>query len=204
MGRIDVNGAEQLLAEFFLSLNKDSDLYPGIQQGDNGQSLMLGGVKRDGSNGVNELTHMVLRVARGVAMIDPKINLRVTKDTNLDLLELAAELTQMGLGFPQYSNDDVVIPGLVAHGYELADARDYSVAACWEFLIPGRGMEVVNLGAVSMPAAVDVAIRSGLSAGDSFEEILVLVSTNLRSQVAKLAERSARLLLPPLPTIVCS
>jgi pyruvate-formate lyase len=50
LGRIDVSGAEQLLAEFFLSLNKDSDLYPGIQQGDNGQSLMLGGVKRDGSS----------------------------------------------------------------------------------------------------------------------------------------------------------
>jgi len=199
LGRIDVNGAEQLLAEFFLSLNKDSDLYPGIQQGDNGQSLMLSGVKRDGSSGVNELTYIALRVARGAGMIDPKINLRVTKDTSLDLLELAAELTQIGLGFPQYSNDDVVIPGLVAHGYDLEDARDYSVAACWEFLIPGRGMEVVNIGAVSMPAAVDAAIRSGLPAGDSFEQILVLVGTNLRSQVAKLAERFSRLFLPPAP-----
>jgi len=199
LGRIDVGGAEQLLAEFFLSLNKDSDLYPGIQQGDNGQSLMLGGVKRDGSSGVNELTYMALRVARGVAMIDPKINLRVAKATSLDLLELAAELTQIGLGFPQYSNDDVVIPGLVAHGYELEDARDYAVAACWEFLIPGCGMEVVNLGAVSMPAAADTAIRAGLAAGDSFDRILVRVGTNLHSQVAKLAERSARLLLPPAP-----
>jgi len=198
-GRLTMSGAEQLLAEFFLSLNKDSDLYPGIQQGDNGQSLMLGGVKRDGSDGVNGSTYMALRVARGVAMIDPKINLRVTKDTSLDLLELAAELTQIGLGFPQYSNDDVVIPGLVAHGYDLEDARDYSVAACWEFLIPGRGMEVVNIGAVSMPAATDAAIRSGLAAGDSFENILVRVGTNLRSQVAKLADNYAQLLLPPAP-----
>jgi formate C-acetyltransferase len=142
---------------------------------------------------------MVLRVARGVAMIDPKINLRITKDTSLELLELAAELTQIGLGFPQYSNDDVVIPGLVAHGYDLEDARDYSVAACWEFLIPGRGMEVVNIGAVSMPAAVDAAVRSGLAAGDCFEKILAFVGTNLRSQVSKLAERSDRLLLPPAP-----
>jgi len=199
LGRIDLNGAEELLAEFFLSLNKDSDLYPGIQQGDNGQSLMLGGVLRDGSSGVNELTYMVLRVARGVGMIDPKINLRVAKDTSLDLLELAAELTQIALGFPQYSNDDVVIPGLVAHGYDLEDARDYSVAACWEFLIPGRGMEVVNVGAVSMPAAVDSAIRSGLADGEEFEKILNRVGANLRSQVAQLAERTARLLLPPAP-----
>ena len=43
-GRLDAAAAEELLAEFFISLNKDSDLYPGVQQGDNGQSLMLGGV----------------------------------------------------------------------------------------------------------------------------------------------------------------
>jgi formate C-acetyltransferase len=198
-GRLDVAGAERLLAEFFLSLNRDSDLYPGIQQGDNGQSLMLGGVKRDGTDGVNELTYLVLRVARGVAMIDPKINLRVTKDTSLDLLELAAELTEIGLGFPQYSNDDVVIPGLVAHGYELEDARDYSVAACWEFLIPGRGMEVVNIGAVSMPAAADAAIREGLAAGESFEGILARAGERMRQQVNRLVDQYSKLVLPPAP-----
>ena len=148
-GRLDRVEAEELLAEFFISLNKDSDLYPGIQQGDNGQSLMLGGVRRDGSSGVNPLTAMVLRVARAVALIDPKINLRVDRNTNLDLLAQALELTRIGLGFPQYANDEVVIPGLVTAGYELEDARDYTVAACWEFCIPGRGMEVVNIGAAS-------------------------------------------------------
>ena len=76
------------------------DLYPGVQQGDNGQSLMLGGVTRDGTLGVNPLTSMALRAARDVAMIDPKINLRITKETDLELLTLAAELTAQGLGFP--------------------------------------------------------------------------------------------------------
>jgi formate C-acetyltransferase len=85
LGHLDIVQAEELLAEFFLSLNKDSDLYPGIQQGDNGQSLTLGGVKRDGTPAVNELTRMVLRVSRDLAMIDPKINLRISPDTDLDL-----------------------------------------------------------------------------------------------------------------------
>ncbi|MGO8678851.1 MAG: pyruvate formate lyase family protein [Limisphaerales bacterium] len=198
-GRLDAPGAEQLLAEFFLSLNKDSELYPGIQQGDNGQSLMLGGVTRGNTPAVNPLTRMALRVARGVGMIDPKINLRVTKNTGVDLLELAARLTEIGLGFPQYSNDDVVIPGLIAHGYEPEDARDYTVAACWEFCIPGRGMEVVNIGAVSMPAAVDTALREGLAAGDSFAGILGRVDANMRAQVARLVAGYAGLLLPPAP-----
>lgn len=198
-GRLDNAAAEELLAEFFISLNKDSDLYPGIQQGDNGQSLMLGGVRRDGHSGVNPLTAMVLRVARAVALIDPKINLRVDRHTDPDLLALAVELTRIGLGFPQYANDEVVIPGLVAVGYELEDARDYSVAACWEFLIPGRGMEVVNIGAASMPAAVDKAIREGLAPGDSFERILERVRANLQAQVNGLAQASRKLFLPPAP-----
>ena len=44
-GEETVESAEVLLAEFFIALNKDSDLYPGVQQGDNGQSLTVGGVK---------------------------------------------------------------------------------------------------------------------------------------------------------------
>jgi len=175
-GRLTLEGAEELLAEFFISLNKDSDLYPGVQQGDNGQTLTLGGVKPDGSPAVNELTRMVLRVSRDLELIDPKINLRISPETDLDLLTLAAELTRKGLGFPQYSNDAVVIPGLVAHGYDLEDARDYCVAACWEFIIPGRGMEVVNIGAVSFPAAA-----------------------NIHEQVGRLADAYAKLLLPPAP-----
>ncbi len=198
-GRLNEGRAEELLAEFFISLNRDSDLYPGVQQGDNGQSLMLGGVTRDGACGINSLTTMALRAARDVAMIDPKINLRITKDTDLELLTLAAELTAQGLGFPQYSNDDVVIPALVAHGYDLEDARDYTVAACWEFIIPGKGMEVVNAGAVSMPAAVDVAVRAGLAAGESFAAILNRVEAEMGRQVESVVSRYRRLLLPPAP-----
>jgi pyruvate-formate lyase len=198
-GRLTVEAAEELLAEFFISLNKDSDLYPGVQQGDNGQSLTLGGVTPTGESAVNELTRMVLRVSRDVAMIDPKINLRISAQTDLELLSLATELTRVGLGFPQYSNDEVVIPALVAHGYELEDGRDYVVAACWEFIIPGRGMEVVNIGAVSFPAAADQAIRDGLQAGDDFQGILSRTGENIDEQVRRLAEAYSRLLLPPAP-----
>ncbi|MBN2449844.1 MAG: pyruvate formate-lyase [Lentisphaeria bacterium] len=191
--------AEDWLAEFFISLNRDTDLYPGVQQGDNGQSLMLGGVTRDGADAVNLLTRMVLKVARRVSMIDPKINLRVHGETPLELLELAAQLTRMGLGFPQYSNDEVVIPALLAHGYRPEDARDYTVAACWEYIIPGRGMEVVNIGAVSFPAAADRAIRAGLEQGDGMGGILERVRAEIRSQVEARVREYRTLLLPPAP-----
>ena len=198
-GCLDMEGACDLLAEFFISLNRDSDLYPGVQQGDNGQTITLGGVDREGNPAVNDLTILCLQVSRDVSMIDPKINLRLSAGTDLDLLSLATELTAKGLGFPQYSNDDVVIPALAAHGYRLEDARDYAIAACREFIIPGKGMDVVNIGAVSFPAAVDNALRDGLSIGDEMAGILNRVRSEIAGQVNRLAGDYEKLLLPPAP-----
>lgn len=198
-GRLTEAAAAELLAEFFISLNKDSDLYPGVQLGDNGQALMLGGVARDGSDAINPLTRMVLRVSYAVNMIDPKINLRITPDTSLELLTEAARLTQRGLGFPQYANDEQVIPGLTAHGYALADARDYTVAACWEFIIPGRAMDTPNINALSFPAATDQAIRDGLAAGEPFAAILDRTKQNIADQVNRYVAGAAAWTLVPSP-----
>lgn len=105
-----------------------------------------------------------MEVSKELKLIDPKINLRIDSHTPDDLLELGCELTKCGLGFPQYSNDEVVIPALVKKGYALKDARNYTVAACWEFIIPGKGIEIVNQGAVSMPYAVDDAFEKAMAA----------------------------------------
>ncbi|MGA2111053.1 MAG: pyruvate formate lyase family protein [Anaerolineales bacterium] len=198
-GRLDEGAAFDLLAEFFISLNRDSDLYPGVQQGDNGQTITLGGVDRKGGTAVNPLTSLALQVSREVCLIDPKINLRISASTDLELLTLGTELTRKGLGFPQYCNDDVVIPALTACGYRLEDAREYAVAACWEFLIPGKAMDVVNIGAVSFPAAADQAIREGLLAGENMAGILNRVRGNIAEQVHDLAGAYEKLLLPPAP-----
>lgn len=188
-GRLTREDAKELFAEFFISLNRDSDLYPGVQQGDNGQSVMLGGCNPEtGESAVNDLTYLLIEVSRDVRLIDPKINLRIDRNTPMDLLELGCELTQCGLGFPQYSNDEVVIPALVKHGYKIEDARDYSVAACWEFVIPGKAMDMVNQGAVSFPYAVDHALRGEVDSGryseDSFRS---RIQDEISGQVSKIA-----------------
>ena len=166
IGRLTREGAKELLEEFFISLNRDTDLYPGVQQGDNGQSLMLGGCDpKTGASAINDLTYLVIEATLETRLIDPKINLRIDRNTPVALLELGGELTKCGLGFPQYSNDEVVIPALVKKGYAIEDARDYSVAACWEFVIPGKAMDFVNVGAVSFPYAVDKAVRDEIVTG---------------------------------------
>ena len=72
-----------------------------------------------------------LKASLELKLIDPKINLRVSKNTPLDRYILGTQLTRQGLGFPQYSNDDVVIDGLIRLGYDRKDACNYVVAACW-------------------------------------------------------------------------
>jgi len=202
-GRLTVAEAEELLAEFFIALSRDIDYYPGVQRGDNGQSLMLGGCKSDGSDATNELTHMCLRVSYDVNMIEPKINLRVNKDTSLEILKEAAKLTRRGLGFPQYSNDDVVIPGLVNLGYDIKDAREYTVAACWEFIIPGVGMEVPNINALSFPAAVDRGVREGLAAQENFDQILDRTRRQIREQVRLYTSEYTKPMFWPAPWYSC-
>lgn len=188
--------AKQLIGEFFISLNRDSDLYFGIQQGDNGQSIMLGGVKKDGSNAINDLTYLFMEVSKELKLIDPKINLRIDSNTPRDLLKLGCELTKVGLGFPQYSNDEVVIPALVKAGYDLVDARDYTVAACWEFIIPGKGLDIVNQGAVSFPGAVDETLDKVNLNTVTIEEIDRLVKKNVYEQVQNILKKRNLYLLP--------
>ena len=166
-GRLDDDGALELLEEFFIACNRDSDLYIGVQQGDNGQSVMLGGVTRDGAPAFNDFSKLCLKACGELKLVDPKINLRVDKTTPIEIYRLGTELTAKGLGFPQYANDDVVIPALERWGYAPEDARDYSVAACWEFLIPGCGMDIDNIDAVSFPGSLDTALRSLLPRPDS-------------------------------------
>ncbi len=198
-GILTLDEARALLEDFFLSFNIDSDMYTGIQQGDNGQSMMLGGRLPDGSGELwNELTEMCLEVSGELKLIDPKINLRVNKDTPLSVYEKGTELTKVGLGFPQYSNDDVVIPALVKLGYDPADAADYTVAACWEFIIPGVGMEIANIGALSYPLCVDRAIRT-LSDDATVQDMKIAVAREIRRETGAIMDKVQNVWFVPSP-----
>lgn len=170
----------EVLEEFFISLNYDTDLYSGIQQGDNGQSMVLGGFDAMGNSVYNELSAACLHASLELSLIDPKINLRVGKNTPNELYRLGTLLTKKGLGFPQYCNDDVVVPGLIKLGYAPEDAIDYSVAACWEYIIPNCGADCPNLGHLDFPHAVNDAITEHLRESEDFDTLLSHVADAVR------------------------
>ena len=190
--------ALDLIEEFFISLNYDADLYPGVQQGDNGQSLVLGGVDKEGNNAFNELTDLALKASLELKLIDPKINLRVNSETEDYWFELGTLLTKQGLGFPQYSNDDVVIPALVKLNYDLEDARDYVVAACWEFIIPGKAMDVVNVDAINFPSLVNDVVHN-LNNINSYEEFEQQVNQKIQEDVLRMVTISDPIYMFPSP-----
>ena len=191
--------AYDLLLEFFISFNKDSDLYPGVQQGDNGQSMVLGGVDEHGRPAFNMLTYMCHEASRELKLIDPKINLRVDRRTPPEVYYKGTELTKVGLGFPQYSNDDIIIPGLLNKGYSLKDARNYSLAACWETIIPGCGMDIPNIGAVSFPGVVDECIHEELTSAKNFDDFFEKVKIRISEVCFTEAEKLKNLWMIPAP-----
>jgi len=198
-GLLDYEAALELLEEFFISFNKDSDLYPGMQQGDNGQSMVLGGVDENGKDAFNLLSEMCLKASLKLKLIDPKINLRVTKSTPLEVYDQGTELTRQGLGFPQYSNDEVVIPGLLSAGYSLKDARNYVVAACWEFIIPGEGMDIPNITALSFAKVVDAAVKNHLESSRSFGSFMEQVRLGMKRELDLLVPGLKNIYTEPAP-----
>jgi formate C-acetyltransferase len=197
-GILTNDGALELVEEFFISCNKDSDLYPGIQQGDNGQSIVLGGLNSDGSDSYNELSELCLEASLELRLIDPKINLRVNGNTPVERYYKGSTLTKQGLGFPQYANDDVVIEALKRWGYAEADAYNYVVAACWEFIVPGAGMDIVNINALSFARAIIAAIDRGAE-WNTFEELLEVVRKEINVQAKGIMDASANIYMESAP-----
>lgn len=191
--------ALELLEDFFLSFNKDSDLYIGVQQGDNGQSMVLGGMDENGNEVFNLLSKLCLKASENLLMIDPKINLRVNKNTPLEVYELGTRLTKAGLGFPQYSNDDVVVDGLLKLGYDLEDARNYAIAACWEFIVPKVGADVANIGALSFPKIIDRCLHNDLINCDTFDGFAECVRAEINKEADTICNSIKDLWFVPSP-----
>lgn len=197
-GVITESEAFDLVEEFFLSCNKDSDLYPGMQQGDNGQSIVLGGRGVDGQYLFNELSKMCLLASYELALIDPKINIRVDKETPDEVYILGSRLTRKGLGFPQYSNDDIVIPGLMKKGYKKEHAYDYVVAACWEFIIPKYALDIPNIDGLSLPQCVNESLPK-LGECVSYEAFYDIVEQKMQEKAREICEKHKNLYIIPSP-----
>jgi formate C-acetyltransferase len=178
----------ELTELFFLSLNVDTDIYFGLQQGDNGQSIVLGGYDKHGNDMFNDLSRVCMDASLELKVIDPKVNLRVSKKTPDSLYEYGTKLTKQGLGFPQYCNDDIIVPYMMSLGYDEDDAYNYSVAACWEVISPDNGMDVPNKKTFDFPLVVNTAVHKHLCNSSTFEEFMANVKVEFKAEAQHIVD----------------
>ncbi|MFC1532124.1 pyruvate formate lyase family protein [Thermodesulfobacteriota bacterium] len=132
-GKMTRQQAAELLTTFWLKLVA-MESAPPIQErittaGYRGTKVILGGVDRDGKDAGNELTYLILHVAGQTNIIVP-LYMRWHAGISRELM-LKAVWTNIQVGSePAFHNDEQVIPGLVADGASLEDARDYVLWAC--------------------------------------------------------------------------
>lgn len=198
-GLLTDDEAIKLMCDFFLSFNIDSDLYPGVQQGDNGQSMVLGGCDADGNDCFTRLSEICLIASGENKLIDPKINMRVSSSTLPDRFVKGSRLTAVGMGFPQYSNDDVVMAGLEKLGYSHEDAAEYGVAACWEFIVPGKGFDVANIAALSFPKVVDTVLHRDFASCRSKTELENAIKAEIAVECERITSSVKDLWFVPAP-----
>lgn len=142
-GRLTRDMAKELLRCFWVKHNYAYDYMGKIgNQGINsgfGQLITIGGIKRDGSDAVNELTWLILEVAEEMNMLEPKLNVRIHKNISREFLLRVCEVLAQTQGSPFLINfDEQAIKGLVWEGIPEDEAWDYGVVGCLENTAQGK------------------------------------------------------------------
>ena len=145
-GIIDKDKATLIIMDFFSCLHQYYWFKSDALMGDTGQIIILSGKQPDGSCFYNDLTWCFIDAIERLQMPDPKVLLRVSNNTPVNLMEKAMLAIKTGVGNPLFSNDEIIIPSMIAFGYGVKDAYNYVTSACWEPLVPGCSHEQNNIG----------------------------------------------------------
>jgi formate C-acetyltransferase len=126
-----------------------------------GPCLTVGGIKRDGTDGTNELTYMVLDAHAHVRLPCPWLAVRLHANTPWELKVKTVNTIRMGTGEPKIFNDDCAIPSMLSSHIEVGDARDYQVVGCVEPDPCGKAYGWKDCGHMNIARVLELAINDG-------------------------------------------
>ncbi len=145
--------AFELICCLWVKLYRDYDV----------QQSCVGGVKRDGSDGVNELSWMMLDATEEMNFIRC-LSVRLNKNSDRAFIRRALEVVaHVQKGIPFFFNDDALIPSLTSAGIPLEDARDYVQVGCVETAIWGRSNPHAVSGETNLLKALEYVFGNGQS-----------------------------------------
>jgi formate C-acetyltransferase len=202
-GTLTREQAEELLQCFWIKFNnqpappkvgvtaEESGTYTDFAQ------INTGGVKEDGSDGVNEVTFLILDVIEAMRLLQPSSSIQVSKKNPDRFVKRAARIIRTGFGQPSVFNTDLIVQELVRQGKSVADARNGGSSGCVE--VGAFGKENYNLtGYFNMPKVLEITLNNGvdprtgrqigLATGDpaqfdSFEALFAAYERQLRHLV---------------------
>ncbi|MBZ5668480.1 MAG: formate C-acetyltransferase/glycerol dehydratase family glycyl radical enzyme, partial [Acidobacteriia bacterium] len=149
-------------------------------------NINLGGLRADGSCGVNEVTYLTLEVIEEMRLLQPSSNLQLSKRNPNRFLRRGVEIIRKGWGQPSIFNADLVVEELLRQGKSLEDARAGGTSGCVETGAFGKEAYILT-GYFNLPKVLEITLNNGvdprtgkqvgLATGDptsfsSYEELL--------------------------------
>ncbi len=125
-------------------------------------NIAIGGIRRDGSEGINELSYILLEAVRDCGIAGPNLSARLHSGMPDQFLDECLKVIGTGIGYPALMNDDVNIAALHRCGYELEDCRDYCMVGCVENFLPGQQPPWSD-GRFNGPMYLELALNDGCS-----------------------------------------
>jgi len=172
-GVIDRQGAKELLACFNIKMNElvpafskfVTQYYGGLT---NFQTVIVGGVDRDGNDASNELSFIFLELMDELRMRQPNYQARIHSNAPKKYLDKIYDVLSRGSVSPAIYNDDVIVDTLVGHGYRVEDARDYAAIGCVEPAAQGKSFSSTDAAICNVPILVELALNQGRRFGGLF------------------------------------
>ncbi|MFW9829321.1 MAG: trans-4-hydroxy-L-proline dehydratase [Candidatus Thorarchaeota archaeon] len=124
-------------------------------------NINIGGLKEDGSDGVNELSYILLDVIEEMRIVQPSSNIQISKKSPDKFLSRALEIIKTGFGQPSIFNCDAIIQELTRQGKSLIDARNAGASGCVEAGVFGKEAYILT-GYFNLVKILEITLNNGI------------------------------------------
>ncbi len=151
-GLIDREEALQALDEYFIKVSTFTGFGP--------NNITIGGLKRDGEDGTNDISFMMLESYTRLKGLRNGLAVRISDKAPRQFLLNACATHRVTAGVAFY-NDAVCIRDLMVDGYSLEDARDYGVVGCVELTSTGNNNGYTSGSIAHFVRPLEMALNEG-------------------------------------------
>lgn len=122
--------------------------------------INIGGVKEDGSDGVNDISFMLLDVIREMRILQPSSMIQVSKKNPDRFIREAVEIIKTGFGQPSVFNTDALVQEMLRAGKSITDARNGGCSGCVETGAFGTEAYILT-GYFNLPKILELTLNDG-------------------------------------------